>query len=503
VHEDNLHIIPDPQKGFPAPEIPADEAWNKMALLLAAEVPPTEANDQTSSKLSGKQQAIRHIAGNSHIWGIALIGVGLAGALLWGSILLKKSYDTPVKDKEAIFSENKMVISDTISSGNDKIIEDKEIAEALKTDGMQVPKTYAPVVLEQKELTELPKSTYGKNSISSSVSTAEIETKNSREEAVSVPASEARFSNSESKIPITTVGDEVQERNRASAKDTIVKAFTVSPDTLQNPKSTDGIESQNANSTFSNVSNNSKGKPDSGNIPENPSKSPRNLEWHGTVYGNFGQVYQKERNANTFYGCFITGGLWNPKLNAGIETGMGIGNYKDYGTIENTFLKMDSIITRDTIWHQVDSIWIPEIFDTAIYFPLTSHDTLTYNYNYTYLQIPFFITKQIADFGKFSFGIKVGPQVGFLISTNESVTHSNISASGDLTGVVNKNYTRLDVSWQLLFAPQIRWDISDRLALGISPSVVLFLNNLYDKKNRPSSTPYGLSIYGGITYKFK
>ena len=39
MHEENLHITPDPGKSFPKPEIPAGEAWDKMAGLLDAEMP--------------------------------------------------------------------------------------------------------------------------------------------------------------------------------------------------------------------------------------------------------------------------------------------------------------------------------------------------------------------------------------------------------------------------------------------------------------------------------
>jgi len=503
VHEDNLHIIPDPLKGFPAPEIPADEAWSRMALLLDAEIPQTPETDPSSNALPNKPKASGLITGGSHMWGIAVVGVGLASAVLWGTMLLKKSFDAPVKDKNTELSQNNIVISDTILSENNRINENEELAEAKKTIGIQVSKSFVPDVLEQKELTELTKATNSKNSVYNSVSTPGIETKKCPEKAVLDPAAEARLIAPESNIVIAPVRYEEQERNKATGEDTIVNAFIASPDTQQNQKPAAGIELQIANNTFPDTGNNSRRNPDSGKITENSSKSPRNLIWQCAVSGNLGHVYQKERNKNTYYGCFITGGLKNLKLSAGIETGIGIGNYKDYGTIENTWLKMDSIITQDTIWHTVDSILIPEIIDTTIYYPVTNHDTITYNYDYTYLQIPFFITKQIADFGRVSLDIKAGPQVGFLISTNESVTHSNISASGELTGRTNKKYTRLDISWQLLFAPQIRWDISDNLSFGMSPSITLFLNNLYEQKNRPDSMPYGLSVYGSFIYNFR
>jgi len=41
VHEDNLHIIPDPNKGYPEPGIPADDAWSQMQEVLVKEMPQT------------------------------------------------------------------------------------------------------------------------------------------------------------------------------------------------------------------------------------------------------------------------------------------------------------------------------------------------------------------------------------------------------------------------------------------------------------------------------
>jgi hypothetical protein len=293
-------------------------------------------------------------------------------------------------------------------------------------------------------------------------------------------------------------GDSVQQlaAKRENAPSDISKPPATKPDVSRNDSVSKTIYPQDANNSKS---------PDSGNTnikQESRLTMPKNLVWQIGAGGNIGQVYQKDRNANFFYGGLITGGLWNTKWKAGIETGIGLGKYADYGSIENSWMTTDSLIMTDTIWHQQDSLIYFELIDSTIYFPVAHSDTLKYSYNYTYLQVPFFITKQIASFGKFSLDLKAGPMVGFIISKKESVTGS-MPPDNVIVSVVNKNYTRLDVSWQLHIAPQLRWDITDKLSIGISPTAVLFLNNLYDKKNKPSSKPYGLSIYGGLTYKFK
>jgi len=249
-----------------------------------------------------------------------------------------------------------------------------------------------------------------------------------------------------------------------------------------------------------------KGNPDRNtiNIPVTPEPGkPGTKNWvlQAGIYGNFGQVYQQDRSPNFFYGGMITAGLWNLKWNAGIETGIGISKYKDYGQVENSWIVNDSIIKTDTIWHQQDSLNYFEIVDSIVYLPVLFSETIDYQYSYSFLQLPLFINKQIASFGKLTLGVKAGPLVGFLISKKESITGTK-PPENVIVSQTNKNYSRLDISWQLHIAPQLRWDVSSNFALICSPSAVFFLNNLYDKGNRPSSNPYGLSIYGGITYKF-
>ena len=245
----------------------------------------------------------------------------------------------------------------------------------------------------------------------------------------------------------------------------------------------------------------------SGNISAIDTSAPellktKSMVWQTGICGNIGNVYQKDRNANLFYGGMITGGFWNTKWNAGIETGIGLSRYKDYGSVENSWMTNDSIIKTDTIWHQLDSISYYELHDSTIYSTVAHSQTINYHYNYTYLQVPFFITKQIAAFGKFSLDIKAGPLVGFMISKKETITGS-MPPENIMVTSLDKNYTRLDISWQLHLSPQLRWNFSDKLSLEISPTAVFYLNNLYDKKNRPASKPYGLSVYGGAIYKFK
>ncbi|MEI8048693.1 MAG: hypothetical protein WCI92_15030 [Bacteroidota bacterium] len=241
------------------------------------------------------------------------------------------------------------------------------------------------------------------------------------------------------------------------------------------------------------------------NEPGDPSAQKTkklNFTWEAAAFGNIGQVYQKERNANLFYGGTVTAGVWYNKWKAGIETGVGMAKYKDYGSTADSMMLAETIITVDTIWHLQDSIPYMEIVIDSVTSRAYYTVTTDYKYTYTYLQIPFYITKRVAAFGKFSLGIKAGPMVGFMISKQENENKSGEVGNGILISSSNKNYTRLDVSWQLHMAMQLRWDVSDYFSISLAPTAIYFINNLYDPKNSLVSKPYGISISGGIVYKF-
>ncbi len=237
------------------------------------------------------------------------------------------------------------------------------------------------------------------------------------------------------------------------------------------------------------------------NIPTGHKKLTQNLLWQAGISGNAGQVYQKQRNSNLAWGGMITGGIWNTKLNAGVETGLMLIAYKDYGSVENNSMLTEITYKQDTTWSMQDSV--PVITTDTIIRHTAFKDTLLYKYNYTYLQIPFLITKQLASFGKFSLNMKAGAIAGFKLSKKESVTHTAPAGLGEIVSSTDKNYSRLNVSWQLYIAPELKWDLSGNWSAEVSPVAILFLNNLYEKKNRPANLPFSIQITAGFKYTFK
>jgi len=219
------------------------------------------------------------------------------------------------------------------------------------------------------------------------------------------------------------------------------------------------------------------------------------------MYGNLGQVYQKDRSPNLFYGGMITGGIWNNRWKAGIETGIGYSHYNDQGLYEFEFERSDTVgYTGYTYFNPLDSAYLivykPDIVDTLINF-----DTVTQT-SYSYLKIPLYFSKQIFRSGKFCVGIKTGPSVEFMISRSESKPEY-LPEGYTLVKITNKSYTRLTTSWQWLIAPQLSWDLTDKIRFTVEPAASFSLGNLYETVNKPSGKPCFLSIQAGIVYSFQ
>jgi len=229
---------------------------------------------------------------------------------------------------------------------------------------------------------------------------------------------------------------------------------------------------------------------------------PQNLIWQMGLSGGIGNIYQKGRDANSIFGSMITAGVWNTQWKAGIETGIGFTKNKDHGVEYNNRVLSYSEIRFDTIMHIHDSIpWIEIRVDTLLR-NITFFDTIRYDYSYTFLQIPLLFTKQVASYRSFCLDVKGGLILGLMNSTSVTIIRSGRNNIGTEYPGINKNYSRLKTDWQFYLSPQLRWDATKNLSLEFSPAAIFYLNNLYDKKNRPSTRPYSIMLNGGITYKF-
>jgi len=506
MYEENLHITPDPQKGYPRPDIPADEAWKNMSDLLDNAMPVKPPETPPAPPKAPPSAGGGLLGLSSQTWFIVLGVLGVVSVLTWGVIHLANRPGTSAVINDTNTAVSAGTVADTLtytdqntalSSGEvlpHRTVEYQEIYKNLP-DSLQVADAAArPEIPAQNGNEELVVSRPGdeiKNEQEPSLFISPIAGQAEEMPAVTVPEQPVTTNRTttieDMPIPVT------QPAYEDVPKDTIIKAdfLTVPPksagDTMKIPDRLleDGIIPANAAADETPLDTN---KPEGQGKTKRSPGMPENLSWQIGLFGNFGEVVQKERDPNLFYGGMVTAGLWSEKLKAGIETGIGWEEYKDYGTITEITRKTDSI--------PLDSLGNYQYINTD------TASVFEYKYRYQYLKVPLFVSKQVLTAGRFSLDIKTGPLLGFIIKKKELIYEPG-PAEGEVISIDNKNYTRLDLSWQWHVILPLNWNFNEKLSLSLSPFGIFYLNNLYNRKNRPAGMLFGIGIYGGLVYRFR
>jgi hypothetical protein len=220
-----------------------------------------------------------------------------------------------------------------------------------------------------------------------------------------------------------------------------------------------------------------------------------------SVTCGIGQVILQGYSPLSFYSYYATTGVNHKSWGTGIETGLGFSRYQDHGNFEFEFLKSDTTGYQGfTYFNPLDSSYLfifkPIIDQKQIFYSTTTKTS------YSYLSIPLYFNQQLLKRGKFAFGVKAGPSVNLLIKRNEVQPIYDIPGTSFIK-LSDSSYTRLSTNWQFLVATRFSWQLADHFALLLEPTVLFYLNNLYENNSRPNSTPYGVGIWAGIQYKFK
>ncbi len=267
-------------------------------------------------------------------------------------------------------------------------------------------------------------------------------------------------------------------------------------DNVAEPKAqTGGMTSTSIKEDKPGTTSPDQGKPASGNsLKSNP------LKYSVGVDGSYGKVIIGGLNPNDFYTVDALAGITFTKSKFGIETGIGLGYYKDRGIYNFEFLRTDTTgYIGKSLFNKYDSSYL------IVYNPVTSNTTInvdtTTPLSYTYLRIPLYFSKQFFQFNKLNLGLKTGPNLELLITKKETLPEYSLSGTS-LVGVQNNSFTMVSTSWQWLFAPQFSWDVTDKIVFRLEPSVIFYLNNRYDSENQPASKPYGIGIWTGLRYNF-
>jgi hypothetical protein len=503
MHDENIHITTDPNEGYPRPDIPADEAWNKMSELLDAEMPAspseTSAGPEPPPSAGGG-----FFSGSIHLWGISLGVIGIAALLTWVVIRHGNKSETSSMTIDNIQQGQTEIAYDSSTSGNQMNATTPDVPKASGSNNDKSQKIDAPMaeLASEKSTRQSAVSNSGskidpendplKTTMPVSVSSeGKLPMTEPTEQGVnvagSIPENEPAQESSGEDLSSAYNSKSPQSLPVAPTEGTDPVTSYIKPVAIENAVSKadstkGGVEVPAGESPWNDVS------AESG--PDKSKRAPglsENNAWRIGITGNIGQVVQNGRAPNLFYGAMVTGGLWNDKLKAGIETGIGWENYYDYGSVTEN-IRMSDTVYMDTL---------PTVIHT---------DTTrihSYSYRYQYIQVPLFISKQVLARGRFSLDIKTGPVVGFMFSDQRKIESTPGPDGGEILSTVDNDYSRLNISWQWHIMPHFQWDINDRFSLTLTPTAIFYLNNLYESSNRPSGVPVGISIYGGLIYKFK
>jgi hypothetical protein len=473
MNEENLHIIPDPQKGYPEPEIPADYAWNKMAELLDTEMPVSETGPASPTKPPSPPAG----GGTSisiHFWGVILGVVVIVSLLTWGILSLTNKNGTAPATSNTTNAVQESILIDSLATVNQTI----PIDENSKTTPLKV--------IDPDSKNDLPvdkptrKDTIQTSAVSqAAIQPIAIEPELHGQENIIKPNNDIPGQEPE-------IQGVIKDSSVHSNPDPLPVTISNEPDSFKSSatlvtekKSPDNKEVDKRSDIINQSEKLEKQQKLSG-------KSEK-LSWATGIYGNIGQVIQKDRDLNLFYGGMVTAGLYHNKLDAAIETGIGWEQCNDYGSITNNIQITDSI--------PGDSLNPVRYQDTT--------QVSAFQYRYQYLQVPLFISKQLLAKRKLSLGLKTGPVLGIMISDKKILDYTSGPEEGEIMNTIDNDYSRLKLSWQWQAMIELRWDFNDRLSLNLNPAVIFYLNNLYLKDDRPPNMPYGIGLYGGLVYRFK
>jgi len=492
MNDENLHITTDPHKGIPEPEIPADEAWNNMAAMLDAEM-PVSPSDSAPSQKSPSSGGGGILGSGIQFWSVGLIVLGVAGVVTWGVLRHSNKPETSVINKDTINVIQHTTVTDSLNTNNQNKPSLTGSFKSPTTMDTHDKKMDLPLKSSENDITVKSKvipqaKDIAKNERHPALTFSSV-SKPSEPKTKDIVPSQTGTENTTDTVDINSRQKPIiEEKSKDTVKPLEIQSNPPLPDVESVESSDNTVPAVNpavnplADMKADNTQNNASSKKSN-----NSFRMSENLSWQLGVSGIIGEVVQKGRNPNLYYGAMVIGGLWHKKLKAGIETGIGWMVYNDYGSVSNNVRITDSI-QGDTV-HPVTHI------DTTM---ISSS-----KYRYQYLQIPLFISKQIVGKGKFVFDIKTGPVIGILISQKQVSSSTSGPENGEILSTVNSDYTRLKISWQWHLMLQLRWNLNDRLSFTISPSGIYYLNNLYDRNNKPPSMPFGIGVNAGLIYKFK
>jgi hypothetical protein len=198
-------------------------------------------------------------------------------------------------------------------------------------------------------------------------------------------------------------------------------------------------------------------------------------------------------------------GLWHFR-ELFIRGGLGVCYSNDNGNYDISYERYDSIGYYYKVNHFTVSSFFPDsvVFNTVIQ---TVYDSVQYSdrleppNRYTYLQLPLAFGFDFYTHRRVSLSLMAGPVLSILVHENETSVSLN-DPRARLLDVTNRTPDRIKANVQLAGALGIRYQLSNKIALGLEPTCHYFIRPAYHALNASLKKPYSFGIKGGIFIKF-
>lgn len=167
---------------------------------------------------------------------------------------------------------------------------------------------------------------------------------------------------------------------------------------------------------------------------------------------------------------------------------------------EGTYNKLEAINFE---WDTLNYEYVPTIITT----PQDVFDTaVVYTYQqiqkkYTYLQVPFILGYDFLNSEKFTIGLRAGPVLSVLLSSNEKDLVYD-PGKDQVVQINNISPERIQTNWQITGGINFGWKINRRFTFEAEPQARYYFNSVYEKAGA-NDKPWSISLRTALLINFK
>lgn len=137
-----------------------------------------------------------------------------------------------------------------------------------------------------------------------------------------------------------------------------------------------------------------------------------------------------------------------------------------------------------------------EVYDTTEHFTTT-----VYTNSYSYLSLPLLMGYQQQITGKFSYSLKGGPMVSFMLEESSDFAFNNENAH--IQAIHNMPAGRVTTNWQALISLGLQYRIHKQIHFAVEPRMKYYFNPVYNTQAKGrDENPVALGVRTGLIVDF-